>query len=148
MQSRDAPESNGGGEQAPDGLGVRPSRVLGDIHHAQSLPHGEPDRFFGAALQVIDGPILGVLTDGTRPDEATALNRHAGALDDVGNRLDVRNHSARRAVRPDAKTRLDNRPRQHLDVSHHVWSGAGKTDVGGVDPGLVEQVQQMQLLVD
>ena len=135
-------------EQTTQRLRIRSRRVFGDVHHLQALTHAEADRLLGAPLQIIDRPVFRVLADGTRSDEAAALDRESGALHDVGDRLNVGDDGAGHAVRLNVQAALDDLRGQTLDVAHHVRPGARKSDGGGVDADAVEQVQDAQLLVD
>ena len=51
--------------------------------------HGERHGFLGQLLQTVQRPVLGVLPDGTRPDERTALDGQTGPLRDLDDRDDV-----------------------------------------------------------
>ena len=80
---------DGGLEQPAQRVGIGARRVFGDVHHLQALTYAEPDRFLGAALQIVHRPVFGVLADRARADEAAALDRQPGPLNDVGDRLNV-----------------------------------------------------------
>jgi hypothetical protein len=123
-------------------------RVLGDVHHPQTLLHREPDGLFGGLLQELDRPALGVLADRAGADEGTALDRDAGPLNSLGNRPDIRDHRARRAVRGDLQPPIGDRAGQALDVGGHMRARAGKTDVRRVDPEDVHPLEQIELLLD
>ena len=135
-------------KQTAQRLGVGPRRVLGDVHHLQALAHAKADRLFGAALQVVDRPVFRVDANRARADEAAALDRQAGLLHDVGDRLNVGQDGARGAVGLHAEAALEDLAGQPLDVASHVRPGARQPDVGGVDADTVEQVQDAELLID
>ena len=136
------------GEQRAQRIGIGPGRVLGDVHHRQPFPYGECDRVFRALLQEIEAPPFRVLANRARPDKRTALDRHAGALRDLGDRLDVGHHGPRGAVGPDLQLFAGDRPRQPLHVARHVRTGARQTDVDRVDAKRVHAAQDIDLLLD
>ena len=83
-----------------------------------------------------------------RSDERAALDRHAGALHDLGDRQDVGGHGSRRAVGLDRQAAFANGARETLDVGDDVRARAGKPDVRRVDPEGVHAPQDVDLLVD
>ena len=106
-----------GREQAAQRLGIGPRRVLGDVHHVERLPaprtRSPPRSRFCRKSSVQP---FGVLPDRARADEGAALDRHAGPLLNLGDRLDVGDHRPRRAVGADPQLAVDDRARQPLDV--------------------------------
>ena len=97
-QTRVAPARIAVDVELPQRVGIGAGRVLGDVHHRQPFAHREGDRLLGQPQQLVERPALGVLPDRARADERAALDRHAGALRDLGDRPDVGDHRARRAV--------------------------------------------------
>ena len=112
-------------------IGAR--RVLGDVHHLQAFLHRELDRVLGGLQQPLDAPPFGVLADRRRPDEHPDLERQAGALGDFDDRRDVADGRPGGTVGAQPQLRVDDLPRQALDIADDVRTGAGQADVGGVD---------------
>jgi hypothetical protein len=135
-------------EQAAQRIGIGARRVFGDVHHLQTLTHTEPDRFLGAALQIVHRPVFGVLADRTRADEAATLDGQTGPLNDVGDRLNVGDDGAGHAVGLNVQAALDNLGGKPLDVAHHMRPCARESDRGSVDTDAIEQVQDAQFLLD
>ena len=52
------------------------------------------------------------------------------------------------AVGAQPQLRLDDLPRQALDIADHVRTGAGQADVGGVDAETIDEVQNFDFLRD
>ena len=84
------------GVEAPQVVGLGAGGVLGDEHHRQPLADGELHRLAGEAQHAVEVPRLGVLADGAGADEAGGLDRQAGRLRDVGDRLRRRRSSCAR----------------------------------------------------
>ena len=142
------PGADRGREQRPQRIGIGARRVLGDVHHREALLHREGHGVLGALLQKVEAPSLRVLPDRAGADEGAALDRHAGALDDLGDWLDIRHHRPRRAVALNVQLVGGNRTRQPLDVAFHVRTGSRQADVDRVDLERVHAVQDFNLLVD
>ena len=68
-------------------------------------------------------------------------------LRDLGDRLDVGDDRAGRAVRLDPHPAGD-LARQPLDVADHVRTRAGEADVRRVDAELLHEMEDLELLVD
>ena len=85
---------------------------------------------------------------GARADETRGLDRHAGLLHDVDDRLDVGADGARGAIGDQRQLRIDDLPRQPQDVAHHVRSRAGESDVRRLDAQTGDQVQDLELVLD
>ena len=137
-----------GEEQAAQRLRIRSGGVFRDVHHPHPVRHGEPNRLLGAALQVVDRPVFRVAPYGARPDETAALDREPRALLDVGDRLNVGDDGAGRALRRDGELRVDDLAREPLRVAHDVRPRPRKPDVGGIDADAVEKVKNAELLID
>ena len=90
---------------------------------------------------------FGVLADRARADEGAALNQLPDLLRDSGDRLDVGDDGAGRAVRLDPHPAGD-LARQPLDVADHMRTRAGEADVRGVDAKLLHEMEDFELLVD
>ena len=108
-------------------------RVLGDVHHLEAFLHRELDRVLGGLEQPFDAPPFGVLADRRRADEHPDFDRQAGALGDLDDRRDVGDGRPGGAVGAHSQLRVDNLPRQALDIADDVRAGAGQADVGGID---------------
>src|SRR4029079_12066877 len=105
-------------------LGVGPRRILGHVHHRHTLLHREGERVLGRFLQVVNRPDFRVLADRTRADEGAAFDRYAGALLDVGNRLDVGDHRAGGAIGLNLHAPVADRAGEALDVARDMWTAA------------------------
>ncbi len=82
-----------------DRVRVGARRVFGHVHHGQAFTDGERDGLFREPQQLVERPIFGVEADGRRTDERASFDGDAGALRNLGNRLDVVLVRARGAVR-------------------------------------------------
>ncbi len=133
MQTRDGAGANRRRVERAQRVGIGARRVLGHVHDRQPLADRERDRLLGQLQQLIERPALGVLPQRARPDERAALDRHAGPLRDLGDRLDVGDERPRGAVGRDRQPLVGDLARQPLDVAHDVRSGARQADVGRVD---------------
>ncbi len=134
--------------QPAQGVRVRAGRVLGHVHHRHPLADGERDRVLGEPQQLIERPSLGVLTQRARADERAALDRDAGLLADLDDRIDVRLERPRRAVGGDREAGVGDLARQTGDVRRRPRSRAGQPDVRGVDPEPVHEMEDLDLLLD
>ena len=134
--------------QQPQRVGVGPRGIFRYVHRRQPLLDGEGKSVFGALLQVFDRPAFGVLADGARADERTALDRHAGPLLNLGDWRDVGRHRAGGAVRANLQPRVPDGAGEALDVARHSGSGAGQADVGRVDSERIHVMENVDLFVD
>ncbi len=66
--------------------GLRAGRVLGDVHDRQPRAHRERHRVLGEPKHPVEVPVLGVLADRRRADEAGHLDRDADLLGDLDDR--------------------------------------------------------------
>jgi hypothetical protein len=148
MHNRCAPALMAVSNRAAQRVGIGARRVFGDVHHLQALTYPEPDRFLGAALQIVDRPVFGVLADRTRADEAAALDGQTGPLNDVGDRLNVGDDGAGDTVGLDLRRHSTISAASRSTSRTHMRAGAGESDRGGVDADAIEQVQDAQLLLD
>src|SRR4029078_7925361 len=100
----------------------------------------------GQALQAIQRPVLGILPDGTRPDEGAALDGETGPLCNLDDRSDIGRHGTSGTVGAYGQPRVDDLPRQPLDVLGDVRPGPRKSDIRGLDAEPANQVQNPDLL--
>ncbi len=140
--------TNRGGKERPQRVGIGARRVLGHIHDLEALFHRKRDRLLRALLQVIDRPAFGILPDRAGSDESAALDRHTGALHDIGNRLDIGDHGAGCAVGANRQLAFADRTRQAFNVASDVGTGSRQPDVGRVESETVHLLQNLDLFVD
>jgi hypothetical protein len=142
------PGANRGREQRPQRRRIGAGRVLGDIQHRQAFSDCETDRVLGHALQVVERPPLGVLTDRARSDEGAALHLDARALGDLDDRHDVGDHRPGGAVRTDVQAEFGDREGQGMGIGRDPCPCARQPDVGGLDPERLHFFQDVDLLID
>ena len=123
-------------------------RVFRHQEDRQPFLDRERHRRLGRPFEVIDGPVLDVLPQRARPDERRDLDRHAGALRDLGDRRDVVDHRARRRVRPQLHPAIDDLPRDALDIRRDRRARRRQADVGGVHAERFHQVEDFELALD
>ena len=140
--------TNRRGEQRAQRVRIGACRVLGHIHHPEPFPDRKRDGFLGGLLQVFKRPPFHVLPNRAGTDERAAFDRHAGALDDLGDWLDVGGYRAGGAIWSDGEPQFADRLRQALDVCGDVRTGTRQADVRGFDAERVHSPKQVDLLVD
>ena len=134
--------------EAPQRLGMRSRRVLGDVEDRQAFLDRERHRLLGGADQEINGPVLDILANLAGADEGGDLDPEARALGDVDDRLDVGGERARRTIGANRQALADDFAGEPFDIGGHVRAGAGQADVGDVDAQPFHQMEDLQLLVD
>src|SRR5216683_2754481 len=140
--------SNGGGVKAFDGAGIGADGVLGNVHRRESVLDGELDRFFRGALEVIDGPIFHQAADRAAAQKRRRFDGDPGALGDFHDGADVVFVSARRAIGFNLHPVRGDLAGQSFGVSESTRTGAGKTDVDGVDSQRFHEMQDFDFFLD
>ena len=104
------------------------ARVVSSVTYITVRPSftAKRSRVLGALAQVVERPAFRVLADRARADERAALDRHAGPLRDLDDRLDVGDDGARGAVGADLQPLVADRARQALDVRGDCGPAPGR----------------------
>ena len=142
------PGFDGAGEQTAHVFGLRTGGVFGDVHHRQTVFDAVGHTLFGQEEQAVHVPRLGVLADRRRTDEGRHLERHAGALRNLDDRLAVLDHGARRGVGEDRQFLIDDLPRDPQHILENRLARRRQPDVGPVDAERRHQVHDFELLLD
>ena len=143
MQTRAAPARIAVEYKLAQRLRIGAGRVLGDVHHRQPFAHREGDRLLGQPQQLIERPAFGVLPERARADERAALDRHADALRDLGDRLDVGDDASAPRSSPATRSRWSgDLARQPLDVRGPRAGPAPGRPMSAVSmPSAIDEVQ-------
>src|SRR6185437_2548477 len=140
--------TNRGGVESFHGGGVGARRVFSDVHHGQTLRDGELHGLFSGALKMFDGPVFHEAADGTRAKKCGSLDSHANLLGNFGNGANVVYVSARGAIRADFHAATNDFLREGFGVVAGARTGAGETNVYGVDAEVFHQMQDVNFFFD
>ncbi len=136
---------DGSGEQDPQVFGRGTDRVLGDVHDLEPLTDRELDRLPAVSQNVLDIPLFGVLTDRARADEHAGLDRYAGLLYDLGDRLDVDEHRTGGAVGLDLQTGVGDLAAEALDRIALTGARSRQPHVSRFYSQAIHQVKDLDL---
>jgi hypothetical protein len=93
-------------------------------------------------------PILRVLSNGAGADERGALDGPSDLLRNLDDGIDVRFESTSRAIGRDGEFLVDDLLRQPQDLFLNMGARAGQTYVDGMNPEIVHEVKDLELLLD